>query len=392
MKLKQILPISLLAVLSLAGCDSNGDSSSSSSEEQQGSQMKQLYDSLAVGAVSEENVAAIWENIDDALVGVTGSESSEIVGVDARLYSQATAEVRMANSGYKSYDYSAKMYDNDVIEVNLLSQENPYLLNEDQTDLADPLTLAGWSDAYTEDISIWADSNQAHLALIKNGDPADESSFVKSVPAADVNLADYAASFDGSLIAEYKAFADYALSELASDFVESSIVSYAEKVAAVPAIGETEAVPEHLEVNYFFLGSWFGLYSLENVWEDSEYAGVYLNRGETYGVSLNISSEGLLISSDLYFDQLIDTYYVDNNWVSGDPVPSDPLTAEEIAGLDLVRDEVDYSSLVMGLTQTVYSTAANGDFVLADLPDIAALREVNDFDTTYFFDPVDFGA
>ena len=387
MKFKQILPISLLAVLSLTGCDT------SSSEEQKDLSMKELYASLEVGNVPEEKVSAIWEKLDEALVGITGSESYEIYGVDARLYDspEVKPEDRMENSGYESYSYSAKIYDNKVINVKLSAEQNPYVLNEDKSDLAKPFTLEGWSASYTEDLNIWDDGTNSHMALVKNGDPADSSSFVKSVASANVNLADYAAAFDGSQIALYKAFADSVISNPPEGFQENRIVSYAEKVAATPAFGENPAVPEHLKVSYFFLGSWFGLYSLENVWEDSEYAGYYLDRGEAYGVSMNISPDGLLVSSDFFYDQLIDIYYKDNNWKSGDSLPSDPLTSEEIAGLDLVRKDVDYSSIVYGLTQTVYSTVDNGNYVLADLPDITTLREVTDFDDTYLFDPLEFG-
>ena len=384
MKLRHLLPVTLLAVLALAACDpvdtsSSGDAPSDSgtpsesdpSSGPEESALKDIIAGLPVGEVDAAGLTEIFDNFGDVTLGL---KQSSFVGqsglTPAILNDPATA--------YMEYLAGAGAIDGDVVEVAVETE-----LSLAESDGAGGYVLGEKFADFSEVTTIWKDDANVYMANVVNEDPADDYSFLASGAVADVDIELFKDFVNSGDLFYYAALADEAFSYFSSteDFVEVTQIVTAEKVV------DDETSEVYLHVRYYTLGSWFGLYSAAAVGWPEGYEDVYVDRGEVWGFEAYVNAEGVLDAVYTYDDHFIDWNYQDLNYEVGDPVPNDPLTQDEIDALDLVLISESWN-YVYGVRYHEFSSEAPDALVV---PSVDGLRAADASDASYLFDPVDYG-
>jgi len=376
MKLKQMLPFGLLAVLALVGCDGNPSDSSSSVDESSSEEpvetLGSYADGLAVGVQGEgvlEDIVGLLPAA-DGLVNRAVQEYHDYLSIGASDPDNATVGDRtFAYEDYAVYD--VKRYDNDVLSVSLDSQSKA-------PEYVEGTGYGEWpeefSPVYTAEASLWQDETKLHYVYEEDGDPSNAYSFAAEADKNDELLAAYldtvGASGDinsGIALAE-EAYAYYAPTYVASGFNYLSKTVEVEKVAAA---GEN---PAHTIVTY---ETHLGYYlSGELAWG---IAGLYAERYYAWGIQFVIA-DGIVAYAYLDTGTMWQAEYVDSAATPVTPVvvESPWMTNEEWATYVTGSATVALDAIVFGsyftYYETVYTTASNGDFASADLPNVALYR------------------
>ena len=381
MKLKNLLPVTLLAVFALAACnptdtsssgDTSSDTSSESSSEAEESALKDIIAGLPLGEVDEAGLVSIYENLGDVTFGIQQSAFMGQSGIvpDPRI-------LKDPSTGYMEYISGSGAIDGDVVQVAVETE-----LSLAESDGAGGYVLGEAVPDISEVTTVWKDDTSVYMANVVNEDPADDYSFLATAPVADVDVALFKDFVNSGDLAYYGALADAASTAFVvpDDFAEVTLIQKADKFVD----SETDDVYLHL-VNYT-LGSWFGLYSAEAV-GNAAGPGKYIDRGEVWGFEAYINADGVLDSVYTYSDHFINWTYQDLNWEEGDPAPSDPLTPAEIEALDLeLLGEV--WAFVYGVMYHEFSSEAPDAVVV---PAVDGLRAADGSDAAYLFDPADYG-
>lgn len=364
MKLRHFLPISVLAVLALAACGETADSSSSDSTP--GPEVSALKDIIAAapeGLLGDDALQSVFDNIEDGKIGVSSSVITGQVGATPAILtdgSQATME----------YYAGTGAIDGDKVQVSLETE-----LSVAESNGSGGYVLGEALPNVKEVTTVWKDGANVNLANVSNDDYADAYSFLATSSAEDVDISlfkDYVNSGD---LLYYAALAEEAYTYFngGDSFAEVSLHAYAEKIV------DSESSEVYLHIVYYTLGSWFGLYSAEAVGNPAG-PGKYIDRGEVYGFEAYVNADGIFDTVYTYSDHFINWTYEDLNHVEGDPVPSDPLTQEEIDALDLVLVSEGWG-FVYGVMMHQFDT----DAASVTLPDVAQLRAADASDSTYLF-------
>ena len=412
MKLKNLLPVTLLAVFALAACrpvtslpedsssgtsssggtsggtsvdtsvDTSGDTSadtssdsssesSSSSEVVEESALKAIIAGLPLGEVDGAGLTSIYENLADVTLGIQQSAFEGLSGIEPR-------RLLDPSQGYMESIAGAGAIDGDVVQVAVETE-----LSLAESDGAGGYVLGEAVPDISEVTTVWKDDTSVYMANVVNEDPADDYSFLATAPVADVDVALFKDFVNSGDLAYYGALADAASTAFVvpDDFAEVTLIQKADKFVD----SETDDVYLHL-VNYT-LGSWFGLYSAAAAGYPAGYEDIYIDRGEVWGFEAYINAEGVLDSVYTYYDHFINWTYQDLNWKEGDPVPNDPLTPEEIAALDLVLVGENWA-YQYGVMYHEFSSEAPDAVVV---PAVDGLRAADASDAAYLFDPVDYG-
>ena len=385
MKLKNLLPVTLLAVFALAACDptdtssssdtssdTSSESSSESSSEIEESALKDIIAGLPLGEVDEAGLVSIYENLGDVTFGIQQSAFMGQSGIvpDPRI-------LKDPSTGYMEYIAGAGAIDGDVVQVSLDTE-----LSLAESDGAGGYVLGEAVPDISEVTTIWKDDTNVYMANVVNEDPADDYSFLATAPVADVDVALFKDFVNSGDLAYYGALAAEASTAFVvpDDFAEVTLIQKADKFVD----SETDDVYLHL-VNYT-VGSWFGLYSAEAV-GNAAGPGKYIDRGEVWGFEAYINADGVLDSVYTYSDHFINWTYQDLNWEEGDPAPSDPLTPAEIEALDLELLGESWA-FVYGVMYHEFSSEAPDAVVV---PAVDGLRAADGSDAAYLFDPADYG-
>ena len=393
MKLKNLLPVTLLAVFALAACgptdtssaggstdasssgdtsgDTSSDTSSESSSEAEESALKDIIAGLPLGEVDEAGLTEIFDNFGDVTLGLKQSAFEGQSGLTPVIANDpATA--------YMEYLAGAGAIDGDVVQVSLDTE-----LSLAESDGAGGYVLGEAFPYISEVTTIWKDDTNVYMANVVNEDPADDYSFLASGAVADVDIELFKDFVNSGDLFYYAALADEAFSYFSSteNFVEVTQIVTAEKVV------DDETSEVYLHVRYYTLGSWFGLYSAAaNDWGEG-YEDVYVDRGEVWGFEAYINADGVLDSVYTYDDHFINWIYQDLNWEEGDPTPNDPLTPAEIEALDLELLGESWA-YVYGVMYHEFSSEAPDAVVV---PAVDGLGAADASDAAYLFDPADYG-
>jgi len=380
MKLKNLLPVTLLAVFALAACnptdtsssgDTSSDTSSESSSEAEESALKDIIAGLPLGEVDEAGLTSIYANLGDVTLGIQQSAFMGQSGLEPRILGAN------ASQGYMEYIAGAGAIDGDVVQVAVETE-----LSLAESDGAGGYVLGEAVPDISEVTTVWKDDTNVYMANVVNEDPADDYSFLATAPVADVDVALFKDFVNSGDLAYYGALATEASTAFVvpDDFVEVTLIQKADKFVD----SETDDVYLHL-VNYT-LGSWYGLYSAEAV-GNAAGPGKYIDRGEVWGFEAYINADGVLDSVYTYNDHFINWTYQDLNWEEGDPAPSDPLTPAEIEALDLELLGEAWA-FVYGVMYHEFSSEAPDAVVV---PAVDGLGAADGSDAAYLFDPADYG-
>jgi len=376
MKLKNLLPVTLLAVFALAACDptdtsSSSDTSSDTSSEIEESALKDIIAGLPLGEVDEAGLTSIYANLGDVTLGIQQSAFMGQSGLEPRILGAN------ASQGYMEYIAGAGAIDGDVVQVAVETE-----LSLAESDGAGGYVLGEAVPDISEVTTVWKDDTNVYMANVVNEDPADDYSFLATAPVADVDVALFKDFVNSGDLAYYGALATEASTAFVvpDDFVEVTLIQKADKFVD----SETDDVYLHL-VNYT-LGSWYGLYSAEAV-GNAAGPGKYIDRGEVWGFEAYINADGVLDSVYTYNDHFINWTYQDLNWEEGDPAPSDPLTPAEIEALDLELLGEAWA-FVYGVMYHEFSSEAPDAVVV---PAVDGLGAADGSDAAYLFDPADYG-
>ncbi len=385
MKLKNLLPVTLLAVFALAACDptdtssssdtssdTSSESSSESSSEIEESALKDIIAGLPLGEVDEAGLVSIYENLGDVTFGIQQSAFMGRSGLEPSILGAN------ASQGYMEYISGSGAIDGDVVQVALNTE-----LSLAESDGAGGYVLGDAEPDISEVTTVWKDDTSVYMANVVNEDPADDYSFLATAPVADVDVALFKDFVNSGDLAYYGAVAAEASTAFVvpDDFVEVTLIQKAEKFVD----DESSEVYLHL-VNYT-LGSWFGLYSAAAKNWGEGYEDVYVDRGEVWGFEAYINADGVLDSVYTYNDHFINWTYQDLNWEEGDPTPNDPLTPAEIEALDLELLGESWA-YVYGVMYHEFSSEAPDAVVV---PAVDGLRAADGSDAAYLFDPADYG-
>ena len=169
MKLKHILPVTLLAVLALAACDPVDSTSDTSSEEEL--TLASYVDDLAVGVQAEGVLEDILALLPAADVGFTTQTQDYLEYSSADNYQLETSVV-------------ASRYDNDVLEVVLDSQV---------AERVDGV-WGEFAPYYSSIETVWADATNINYVYEEDGDPLNAYSFALAADANAEVLDGYLAS------------------------------------------------------------------------------------------------------------------------------------------------------------------------------------------------------
>ncbi len=376
MKLKNLLPVTLLAVLALAACDpvdtsSSGDTSSDTSSEVEESALKDIIAGLPLGEVDEAGLTAIYDNLADVTLGIQQSAFMGQSGLEPRILGANGSQ------GYMEYIDGAGAVDGDVVQVAVETE-----LSLAESDGAGGYVLGEAVPDVSEVTTVWKDDTNVYMANVVNDDPADDYSFLATAPVADVDVALFKDFVNSGDLFFYGALAQEASTAFVvpDDFAEVTLIQKAEKFV------DEESSDVYLHLVNYTLGSWFGLYSAEAVGNPAG-PGKYIDRGEVWGFEAYINAEGVLDSVYTYNDHFINWTYQDLNWEEGDPVPSDPLTPAEIEALDLELLGETWA-FVYGVMYHEFSSEAPDAVVV---PAVDGLRAADGSDAAYLFDPADYG-
>jgi hypothetical protein len=383
MKLKHLLPVTLLAVLALAACDPVDTSSSSdpssdtpSDSEVEESALKDIIAGLPVGEVDEAGLTEIFDNFGDVSLGLKQSAFMGQAGLTPDILNDPS-------TAYMEYLTGAGAIDGDVVQVAVETE-----LSLAESDGAGGYVLGEEFADISEVTTVWKDDTNVHMANVVNEDPADDYSFLATSAVADVDIELFKDFVNSGDLFYYAALADEAFAYFSSteDFVEVTSFVSAEKIV------DEETSEVSLYVKYYTLGSWFGLYSMAAV-RDAKgypvegYEDIYIDRGEVWGFEAYVNAEGVLDAVYTYDDHFINWNYQDLNYEEGDPVPNDPLTQDEIDALDLVLIGEGWG-YVYGVRYHEFSSEAPDALVV---PSVDGLRAADASDASYLFDPADYG-
>ena len=437
MKLKKLLPITLLALLSLASCDvlplptdsddpsvtdtsptdstepSNDtssdptdsssdtssdptDSSSDTSSDPTDSSSDTSSDPTDTSSDPTDTssdpdpepslLADFIAGLDEGFVDVDDlyyvldniGEASK--GINAAVIQRVEGfDPRILNDPSQAYLEEVSGYgliDGDAVEVGV---EVDLALAEDNG--AGGYVLGDSFPYINEVMTVWDDGEEVHLTNLAEDDVDDPYSFAISADSDDVDIDDFKVFINSGNAEEYLYWAEAAYMAFAGgdDFEVVRLVAQAEKVV-------DEEDGDYLHLRYYTFGSWFDIYSAEGAGWGPSYAGVYVDRGEVWGFEAIINADGVFEAAYNYFDHLIEILYYDLNWDESDPVPegSDDFDIED---LDLIIVDEGWG-LVYDVTLFVFFSL---DEVAIELPDVDDYREADASDTTYFFDLEDYG-
>lgn len=376
MKLKHFLPLSVLAVLALAACDgpvnSSGDTSSDSSSEEPVPTLADYVDELPTGVVAEP-VAAI-EAI-AALLPAADGLVNRAVQEYHDYYSTGSSTPEEGDFAYEDYNvFDVKRYDNDVLTVSLVDQS--------MAPSWDAVNGYGeWPEEFSVDFTaeatLWGDASSLNYVYEEDGDPDNAYSFALSSSADAELLAAYLDTVGASgNILSGLSLADEAYDYYAPTYVANGF-NYLETIASVEKVAAAGEVPEYVAVTY---ETHLGYYlSAELAWGPS-YNGVYAERYYSFG-SQFIIADGYVQYDLLDTGSMYQAVYEDSSAEPVTPAVAESpwMTSEEWATYVTGNANVALSGIGYGSFYTYYETqytdVSNGDYVLANLPDLADYRE-----------------
>lgn len=340
------LPIALVGLLALAGCDNNSEPN-----------LANFVGNLKVGELTEEEVAPLFEN------NLLASNNKNIRfaeysfneysprwqfndGLEDELYEQYVHNV--------DETYTFRRYDNDVVVTT--EDVTRYDYDKTQYDPNDsfstglaktPVTYNGKSIIYAEKPTEEDEEGNITCIYTRNNKASDPYSFVDKTEYNEDLMDKVLHGGAGGVEAMYDVQASI-------DNVKDSYDSYASGIQGIYENSlntkYTKNEDGSLEVVYsaiLYMTPW----SAEANWayeevqgEDGEttkrkttnaYDGMYVKLGYVFSYYLKIA-EGFV--ADAQFIHFGITAYLlkDNNWKSGDPTPNEDLTEEELSKLDLV--------------------------------------------------------
>lgn len=362
MKLKHILPVTLLAVLALAACDPVDSTSDTSSEEEL--TLASYVDDLAVGVQGEGVLEDILALLPAADVGFTTQTQDYLEYSSANNYQLETSVV-------------ASRYDNDVLEVVLDSQV--------------AVRVDGvWGEFepnYSSIETVWADATNINYVYEEDGDPLNAYSFALAADANAEVLDGYLASVGAVDDIEYgialagEAYNYYVAS---TDWNYVTLDSSVEKVAAAGELPEYVVLKAAANIGF--------MYSGQLAWGPGN-EGVFVERFYSYGVEVYIV-EGLVDSIYLDEGSMYQCLYTDST-ATGETLP--PTVAEPpylsnaewetyVTNVSTVTaGEVTYGASIYAY-DIVFSSESNGAYNLAELPDVSAFRVGDASDAGYWID------
>lgn len=373
MKLKHILPVTMLAVLALAACDpvaSDTSSGAPSSSEEEVVTLGSYIDDLAVGVQDEGVLADLLELLPAA------DESFTTQSNDYTDYSSPD-NYEMQNA------VVAKRYENDVLEVSLDSQISERVDG----------VWGEFGPYYSSVETMWADASNLNYVYEEDGDPTNAYSFALSL---DLN-----AEVLGSYLDSVGALDDIELGLATVDYAYTYYLAngswnYVTKSGSIEKVAAAGEVPEYLVLKAV---TNFGyLYSGQLAW-GAGYEGVFVERFYSYGIEVYIVDGAV---DSVFFDQgtMYQRLYTDSAATSETPAPviagtslpepSPVMTNEEWATYVTNVSTVTVGELGYGLyitfTEMAWSTASNGAYALAELPDVSAFRAGDATDAGYWVD------
>lgn len=379
MKLKHLLPFTLLAVLALAACDpvdtsSTGDSSGDPTSEEALPTLGDFVDDLAVGEVAEP-LAAVEEIF--GLLPAADGLVNRAVQEYHDYWSIGMSEPEEDDFAYEDYAvYDVKRFDNDVLTVELDYQRMAPEYDEVGKEYGP--WPEEFSPYYTAKAYLFEDDNNLNYVYEEDEDPDNAYSFAASMSKDSELLDAYLNTVGayGDIALGIIDLADDAFSYYSPTYVASGF-NYLIKNISVEKVAADGDVPEFVYVTY---NTNLGYYlSAELAWGPS-YAGVYAERYYNFGVEFVIA-EGYVQYVYLDMGSMMEAYYVDSaaSPVTPDVVDSPFLTNEEWATYVEDVETVAFDNLHFGsyytYYETEYSDVSNGDFASANLPVIANYRE-----------------
>ena len=367
MKLKHILPVTLLAVLALAACDPVDSTSDTSSEEEL--TLASYVDDLAVGVQAEGVLEDILALLPAADVGFTTQTQDYLEYSSADNYQLETSVV-------------ASRYDNDVLEVVLDSQV---------AERVDGV-WGEFAPNYSSIETVWADATNINYVYEEDGDPANAYSFALAADANAEVLDGYLASVGAVDDIEYGiALAGEAYNYyLTGDWNYVTLDSSVEKVAAAGEDPEYVVVEVASNIGY--------MYSGQLAWGPGNEGG-FVERYYNYGVEFYIV-DGVV--DYIYLDEgsMFQILYTDSAATSETPAPVIAGTSETPPSPIMTNAEwdtyvtnvstVSAGELTYGSSIYCYdisfSSESNGAYNLAELPDVSAFRVGDASDAGYWID------
>ena len=338
------LPIALVGLLALAGCDNNEEPN-----------LGKFVSNLKVGELTEEEVAPLFEN------NLLASNNKNIRfaeytfteysprwqyndGLDEELYEQYVHNV--------DETYTFRRYDNDVVVTT--EDVTRYDYDKSQYDPNDSfstglsktaVTYNGKSIIYAEKPSEENEEGSLTCIYTRNNKASDPYSFVDKTEYNEDLMDKIIHGGAGGVEAMYDVQASI-------ENVKDSYDSYASGLKDVyENLLDTKYTKNEdgsLEVVYsarLFMTPW----SAEANWAYEEvdgvntkttnaYDGMYVKIGYVFSFYLKIVDGFVSNAQFIHFG--ITAYLLkDNNWKSGDPTPNVDLTAEELSKLDLVQTD-----------------------------------------------------
>ena len=227
MKLKNLLPVTLLAVFALAACnptdtsssgdtsgDTSSDTSSESSSEAEESALKDIIAGLPLGEVDEAGLTSIYANLGDATLGIQQSAFEGMSGAEPRILTDGS-------QGYMEYIAGAGAVDGDVVQVAVETE-----LSLAESDGAGGYVLGEAVPDISEVTTIWKDDTNVYMANVVNEDPADDYSFLATAPVADVDVALFKDFVNSGDLFYYGALAELASTAFVvpDDFAEVTLI------------------------------------------------------------------------------------------------------------------------------------------------------------------------
>lgn len=358
MKLKHILPVTLLAVLALAACDPEVLT------------LGGYVDDLPVGVQAEGVLEDILALLPAADVGFTTQTQDYLEYSSVDNYQLETSVV-------------ASRYDNDVLEVVLDSQVAQRVDG----------VWGEFAPNYSSIETVWADATNINYVYEEDGDPLNAYSFALAADANNEVLDGYLASVGAVDDIEYGiASADeaYNFYVASTDWNYVTIGSSVEKVAAAGEDPEYVVVEVASNIGY--------MYSGQLAWGAGN-EGVFVERYYNYGVKFYIV-DGVV--DYIYLDEgsMFQILYTDSAATSETPAPVIAGTSETPPSPMMTNAEwdtyvtnvptVSAGELTYGASIYYYdisfSSESNGAYNLAELPDFSAFRVGDASDAGYWID------
>ena len=421
-KYAKLIPTSLVALCALASC---GESNNAEKNE-----LEKFVDTLAVGDLTEENVAPLFKN---SLLA-TGDKSVTYSEYTSDEYSPYSAYVEgLDESQYEEYvkaqtvTETYRKYDNEVVLATIDYTNYPY-----DASLKDDTTQDGISKTATKykgqtliyrETSEDKTSDTINYIYTQDSDPANAYSFFASAEydeekmntfltggglgetvIADVAAVDEWYESYSSSITEDELNEGYSLNEIFSakkETVEDTVAAGAKDVTSSHDVLSVKSINRIDFPVYSLEASWGCEYDETDTKHENpkklttKYDGLYMGISMVFGYSLTIEY-GLVTSGTFIVHSYFGTIYEDANWKKGDATPSYNLTADDIAKLDLtiaasLRDgsENPWDFQMIGSFPYAYETVKSSNESLGNYrktkPDTSKYREADATDLGSWF-------